>query len=97
MFSTIPAVVFGDNFEFFFPKGNILFTSIVYYFVGVALIEEICKFLSGYVIGIKGKEFDEIYDVIVYMGFSAALVDNILYAMFKRKKLKKLNIILIYQ
>ena len=85
MLSTVPAVVFGDIFELFFPKGNTLFTSIVYYFVGVALIEEICKFLPGYVIGIKGKEFDEIYDAIVYMSFSAlgfAVVENILYILY---------------
>lgn len=55
---------------------------IIYAFIGVALIEELCKWIVTYGIGYNNKEFDEIYDIIVYSVFMAlgfAFFENILY------------------
>lgn len=51
-------------------------------FIGVALIEEFCKWLMVYVLSYNSKEFDEIYDIIVYSTFVAlgfACFENLLY------------------
>ena len=53
-------------------------------FVGVALVEEFCKFIFVYWFSYNQKEFDYIYDMIVYavyvsLGF--ALFENILYVI----------------
>ena len=82
--SSIPAIIGEMIFSHFFPEPDGLYGYLFKYFIGVALIEEFCKFLPGYVIGIKGKEFDEVYDSIVYMAFSAlgfALIENIFYVL----------------
>lgn len=53
-------------------------------FVGVALVEEGCKLLMTYSIAYRHKEFDEIYDIIVYAVFVAlgfACFENILYVL----------------
>ena len=50
--------------------------------IGVALIEEFSKWLFAYHFGYKSKEFDEVYDIILYCGFVAlgfATFENILY------------------
>lgn len=54
----------------------------LYSFIGVALIEELCKFLMTYLIGYRNREFEEIYDMVVYAIFVAlgfACLENILY------------------
>ena len=54
----------------------------LYSFVGVALIEEICKFAMTYALGYRHKAFDEAYDIVVYAIFVAlgfAGFENILY------------------
>ena len=56
----------------------------LYAFLGVALIEEICKWIMVYFKGYNHKEFDEIYDIIVYsvcvsLGF--AFFENITYIL----------------
>lgn len=53
-------------------------------FIGVALVEEFCKFIFVYWFSYNQKEFDYIYDMIVYavyvsLGF--ALFENILYVI----------------
>lgn len=53
-----------------------------YIFVFIALIEESCKWIMTYYLGYKNKEFDEVYDIIVYAVFVAlgfAAFENILY------------------
>lgn len=53
-------------------------------FVGVALVEEICKFLITYALAYRHKEFDEIYDMLSYAIFVAlgfACFENVLYIM----------------
>lgn len=59
-----------------------LVDTIIYSFLGVALIEEISKWIMVYLIGYKNKEFDEVYDGLVYSVFVSlgfAFVENILY------------------
>lgn len=56
----------------------------LYSFVGVALVEEICKFSMVYAIGYRHKAFDEVYDIVVYSIFVAlgfAGFENILYVL----------------
>jgi RsiW-degrading membrane proteinase PrsW (M82 family) len=58
--------------------------TILYAFIGVAFIEEFCKWLVTYFIGYKNKEFDETYDIIVYSIFTAlgfATFENIQFVM----------------
>ena len=53
-----------------------------YIFIVIALTEEICKWIMTYYIGYQNKEFDEIYDIIVYAVFVAlgfAALENLLY------------------
>lgn len=61
-----------------------------YAFISVALIEELCKWVMVRFIGYNHKEFDEIYDIIVYSIFVSlgfAFVENILYVMSNVKLL----------
>lgn len=65
-------------------KQNNFLDVLLYSFVGVALIEECCKFLMAYTIGYRNKDFDEIYDMMVYSIFVAlgfAGFENILYVL----------------
>jgi len=58
------------------------FHVLVYAFLGVALIEEICKWIMVYFIGYYHKEFEELYDIIVYAVFVSlgfAFFENIAY------------------
>lgn len=53
-------------------------------FIGIALVEEFCKYLFVYRFSYNQKEFDYIFDMVVYavyvsLGF--ALFENILYVM----------------
>ena len=53
-------------------------------FFGVAIIEEGFKWLITHKFGYKSREFDEIYDVIVYATFASlgfACLENILYVI----------------
>ena len=62
-----------------------LFNLVLYSFVGVALIEEICKWLMIFLVGYHNKEFDEVYDMIVYAVFVAlgfAFYENIAYVFY---------------
>ena len=55
---------------------------IMYAFIGVALVEEFLKWLIVFLIGYNNKEFDEIYDIIVYsvfMSLGFAFFENIIY------------------
>lgn len=54
----------------------------LYSFVGVALIEELSKWLLLYIRGYKSSHFDELYDVIVYSIFVSlgfAFLENIIF------------------
>ncbi|MBQ3307969.1 MAG: PrsW family intramembrane metalloprotease [Bacilli bacterium] len=57
---------------------------ILYAFIGVALVEEVSKWIIVYLMGYHSKEFDELYDGLVYSIFVSlgfAFVENILYVV----------------
>lgn len=57
---------------------------ILYAFIGVALVEEVCKWIMVYIIGYRNSEYDELYDGIVYCIFVSlgfAFIENILYVI----------------
>lgn len=59
-----------------------LFELIIYVFIGVALVEECCKWIFAYMFSYNDKHFDEIYDMIIYTVFVAlgfAFFENLLY------------------
>lgn len=54
----------------------------IHVFIGVALVEEFCKWLVAYKISYNDKNFDEFYDAIVYCIFVSlgfACLENLLY------------------
>lgn len=56
----------------------------IYVFIGVALVEEFCKFIVVYVVANKSHHFDELYDAIVYCVFASlgfAFFENVLYVI----------------
>lgn len=58
--------------------------TLLYAFIGVALVEELCKWVMVYWIGYNHKEFDELYDGLVYCTFVSlgfAFIENILYVI----------------
>lgn len=60
------------------------FSLIIYAFIMVSLIEEFSKWLFTYIISYHNKEFDQLYDMIVYSVFVAlgfAWIENVLYVM----------------
>lgn len=62
--------------------GNSFLDVFLYSFVGVALIEELCKFAMTYALGYYHKDFDEVYDIVIYAIFVAlgfAGFENIMY------------------
>lgn len=57
----------------------------IYVFVGIALIEEFSKWIFTYIIAWKNKEFNHVYDAIVYSVFVSlgfATVENLMYVLF---------------
>lgn len=63
-------------------EGMNLFELFIYVFIGIALIEELCKWFIVYTISYNDKHFDELYDMIIYSVFVAlgfAFFENILY------------------
>ena len=60
-----------------------LLETFIYAFFGIALIEEISKFICGYLFVRKNPNFDYLFDGIVYFASVAlgfALIENILYS-----------------
>ena len=56
----------------------------LYSFIGIALVEELCKWIMLYIKGYHHKEFDETYDMIVYAVFVSlgfAFFENIIYIL----------------
>ena len=55
---------------------------ILYSFLGIALVEESCKWIMVYFFGYNSKEFDETYDILVYAVFVSlgfAFFENAIY------------------
>ena len=56
----------------------------IYSFIGVALVEELCKWIFCYKFSYNHIEFDEIYDMIIYSSFVSlgfACFENLLYVI----------------
>ena len=79
-----------DAFASLFPRINtntteMSFIEVLFYaFFIVALTEEISKWLMVYFMGYKDKEFNELYDIIVYSVFVSlgfACFENVLYVV----------------
>lgn len=88
LLSAIPVVVVELLLDDFFPTDVTQTSGFIHLFfnvfVGVALVEELFKWLVVKVFGYNNKEFDEIYDIIVYSVFSSlgfACIENILYVL----------------
>ena len=78
--------ILGLFFSFMDPKiySKSFLGVFLYAFVGVALVEELCKWVMVYLFGYNNKEFDELYDGIVYAIFVSlgfAFIENILYVI----------------
>ena len=85
-FSSIPIVIIELVLDYLFPNDNItsLLLMCINTFFCVALVEEGFKWLITRFFGYNSKEFDEIYDVIVYAVFVSlgfACCENILYVL----------------
>lgn len=79
MFSSIIVLIVSLSLEMVIDDGNKFYDS----FVKVGLVEEICKWISIYVITWRHKEFNYKFDAIVYCIFVSlgfALVENIGYS-----------------
>lgn len=88
VFAAILVIVITPIVSLFIPffAKNIedlnLFELLIYVFVGIAFIEELAKWFFTYKIAYKTKEFDQLYDVIVYAAFISlgfATFENALY------------------
>lgn len=64
------------------PEKLNLIQLIIHVFIGVALVEESCKWLMAYTLSYHDKAFDKFYDMILYCVFVAlgfAFYENLLY------------------
>lgn len=82
MITVIPAMILEQVYSALFGSLNGYIALFFEVFVGVALIEELVKYVAVKLIAYKRNSFDEIYDGIIYsvmvsLGF--ATVENILY------------------
>ena len=80
--STVPAMFLERLFTTLFPQGEDTMSILMYSFLGIALIEEGYKALFTYLIVYKNRNFDHIFDGIVYavfMSLGFATLENVLY------------------
>ena len=84
MLSCFPAVAIELIIGQFFEKEEYmnLLQLLIYVTINIALVEEICKWFVVYKITYHNKEFDHVYDAVVYAVFTAlgfASLENIIY------------------
>lgn len=83
----IPVLIGEVVFSIFFPMEEVqssFFLLFLNVFFGVAFFEEIFKWLATRFIGYNNREFDEVYDIIIYAVFTSlgfACLENILYVL----------------
>ena len=82
--SALPIVLLEIFLDKIFPTDGVSNFILIFInvFISVALVEEGFKWLVTLFFGYKNKEFDEIYDIIVYSVFASlgfACIENILY------------------
>ena len=83
-FSAIPIVGFEFLLGYLFPTDDVSSFILIFInvFISVALVEEGFKWIVTMLCGYRNKEFDEVYDIIVYAVFASlgfACIENILY------------------
>ena len=83
----LPVVILEMFFDFFVTTDNVQNFLLLFFivFVSIALVEEGGKWIITKFIGYDDKEFDEIYDIIVYSVFASlgfACIENVLYVLF---------------
>lgn len=89
MLTIIISSILGGIFPFFASDStNVLYYSLpelfIYVFVGIAFVEEFSKWIFVKMIAWNNKEFNYLYDAIVYSVFVSlgfATIENILYAL----------------
>lgn len=84
MLSCIPAAIIEVLVEpmFGITDESNLFYLFIYVSIGVALVEELCKWFFVYKIGYNNNEFDQLYDALVYCVFVSlgfACFENLFY------------------
>lgn len=84
--SCFPAAMLESILGSFFPEMESIgfFQLLLYVFIVIAFVEELCKWLILYKISYNHKEFDTLYDMVLYASFVAlgfACFENILYVM----------------
>ena len=85
-FSAIPVIVVELLLGKLFPTSGLssFLSMFINVFISIALVEEGFKWIITKIIGYNNKEFDEIYDIIVYAVFVSlgfACIENILYVL----------------
>jgi RsiW-degrading membrane proteinase PrsW (M82 family) len=86
--SCIPAIFAEEFFALIVgqePNTNSSLLGIfIYYFFGVAFIEEVVKWIACYLVGFNNKAFDKAYDMIIYAVFTSlgfAFLEDVLYLL----------------
>lgn len=86
--SCLLVIIISAILELIFPFFSLesenlnLLELIIYVFVGIALVEEVSKWIFVYKFSFNDKAFNEAYDMILYAGFVAlgfACFENLLY------------------
>ena len=86
--SCILVLIISGILEIIFPFMSVdlssksFFQTLLYAFIGVALVEEFSKWLMTFLVGYNNREFDELYDGILYAIFVSlgfAFIENIMY------------------
>lgn len=84
--SCFPAVYLEMYVSNFFPEEQYMsfIQLFMYVFIGIAFVEELCKWFFVYSISYDHNEFDTLYDMVVYASFVAlgfACFENVLYVL----------------
>ena len=84
MLSCFPALILELFLGYVFGEEEYMniYQLFMYSLIGIALVEEICKWFVVYKVSYNHKEFNHIYDIVVYSVFTSlgfACLENILY------------------
>lgn len=81
-------VIISDILKMIFPfmtiENKTIFETLLYSFIGVALVEETCKWLMVMLVGYTQNDFDETFDILIYSVFVSlgfAFIENIIYVI----------------
>ena len=85
-FCAIPVIFVEFVLQVFFKVDGVtdIFIIFINVFIGIALVEELFKWVITRFIAYSDKAFDEVYDIIVYSVFASlgfACIENILYVV----------------